>query len=147
MNDPQYREDLLLNKDGQNAMWNRCFWQGYPIGSAMKPAVALAALQEGVIDTSTQFRCGYTYYNADMPDFHPLCMGTHGYLNVIEALTVSCNIFFYDTGYNLGIDNMNLYQRKLGLGELTGVEIYESDGTLAGPDEKEDWYGGHRPVG
>lgn len=136
MNDPQYREDLLLNKDGQNAMWNRCFWQGYPIGSAMKPAVALAALQEGVIDTSTQFRCGYTYYNADMPDFHPLCMGTHGYLNVIEALTVSCNIFFYDTGYNLGIDNMNLYQRKLGLGELTGVEIYESDGTLAGPDEK-----------
>ena len=43
MNDPQYREDLLLNKDGQNAMWNRCFWQGYPIGSAMKPAVALAA--------------------------------------------------------------------------------------------------------
>lgn len=142
MNDPQYREDLLLNKDGQNAMWNRCFWQGYPIGSAMKPAVALAALQEGVIDTSTQFRCGYTYYNADMPDFHPLCTGTHGYLNVIEALTVSCNIFFYDTGYNLGIDNMNLYQRKLGLGELTGVEIYESDGTLAGPDEKEDWYGG-----
>ena len=95
-----------------------------------------------MIDTSTQFRCGYTYYNADMPDFHPLCMGTHGYLNVIEALTVSCNIFFYDTGYNLGIDNMNLYQRKLGLGELTGVEIYESDGTLAGPDEKEDWYGG-----
>lgn len=142
MNDPQYRENLLLNKDGKSAMWNRCFWQGYAIGSTMKPAVALAALQEGVIDASTQFRCGYTYYNDDMPDFHPLCMGTHGYLNVIDALTMSCNIFFYDTGYQLGISNMNLYQRKLGLGVPTGVEIYESDGTLAGPDERQDWYGG-----
>ena len=37
---------------------------------------------------------------------------------------------------------MNLYQKRLGLGEPTGVEIYESDGTLAGPDTKSDWYGG-----
>lgn len=142
MDDPQYREDVLLNKDGTYPMFNRCFEGEYPIGSTMKPAVALAALQEGIINTSTQFRCGHTYYNEDMPTFHPQCMGTHGFLNVTRALTVSCNIFFYDTGYALGINNMNLYQKRLGLGEPTGVEIYESDGTLAGPDTKSDWYGG-----
>ena len=94
MDDPQYREDVLLNKDGTYPMFNRCFEGEYPIGSTMKPAVALAALQEGIINTSTQFRCGHTYYNEDMPTFHPQCMGTHGFLNVTRALTVSCNIFF-----------------------------------------------------
>ena len=142
INDAQYREDLLLNKDGKSAMWSRCFWQGYPIGSAMKPAVALAALQEGIITPDTTHYCAYRYTNPYLNDFSAYCMGYHGTLDVTRALTVSCNSFFYQTGFDLGISRMNLYQRRLGLGEYTGVEIYETDGTLAGPDEREEWYDG-----
>ena len=65
---------------------------------------------------------------------------------MVEAIKVSCNVFFYEMAYRLGIETMNEYALAFGLGESTGIEIGDSPGILAGPAEREAkgeaWYGG-----
>jgi penicillin-binding protein 2 len=65
----------------------------------------------------------------------------------MEALQMSCNYFFYVTGRNVGIDAIDRYARAYGLGQPTGIELYESTGILASRDYKEEnvgesWYVG-----
>ena len=112
----------------------------YAPGSTFKPGVAAAALQEGVITTNTIIvdRGAYSF-----GDYHPRCWiyltkgRTHGAQDVVQAIQNSCNYFFYEVGNRLGIDKMNEYSRKLGLGIPTGIEISEKSGILAGPDYSE----------
>jgi penicillin-binding protein 2 len=61
-------------------------------------------------------------------------MGTHGAINVTRALQESCNIFFYDVGRRLGIDNIYKYAKMLGLGAPTGIELPEAEGQIVTPE-------------
>ena len=125
----RYIEDydkLIANKD--NPLWNRALDSTFTPGSTIKPAVAMAGLEEGVINEETEIYCEgvYTFYS----DYQPTCMGTHGYLDLAWALYNSCNIFFYETSRLLGIEKLNSYFTMFGLGEETGIEINESAGTV-----------------
>ena len=90
----------------------------------------------------------YTYYS----DYQPVCWiytntrGSHGTETVAEAITDSCNIFFYDVGRRLGIDSITEYATMFGLGQKTGIEIGEYQGRVAGPATSAalgmQWYGG-----
>ena len=51
-----------------------------------------------------------------------------------QAITDSCNIFFYDTAAKMGIATLQDYAQQFGLGEYTGIEISESRGRMAGPE-------------
>ncbi len=123
--------DLLADPD--KPLFNRALNGAFACGSTMKPGVALAALNEGVITPDTAFTCRYAYDRFSASGLVLHCMGRHGSIGVITALQKSCNIFFYDTGLALGIDTMNRYSSQFGLGEKTGVEIGEVSGVLAGP--------------
>ncbi|MBQ3970543.1 MAG: penicillin-binding protein, partial [Clostridia bacterium] len=70
------------------------------------------------------------------------CMGYHSSETVRDALRDSCNYFFADVGRQLGINAMDLYAEKFGLGVHTGIEIYENTGILAGRDSQV-WYEGN----
>ena len=59
---------------------------------------------------------------------------THGNDNVTEALKDSCNIFFYTMADNLGIRKLMEYAKNFGLGESTGIELVETTGNMANPD-------------
>ncbi len=121
-----------------NPLFNRALMGTYEPGSTFKISVAAAALEYGVINRNTTiFDSGvYRYYN----DFQPHCWiytsygYGHGNVNVISAIQNSCNYFFYDVGRQLTIERLNKYCKSLGLGELTGIEIPESAGILAGPE-------------
>ena len=67
---------------------------------------------------------------------------THGSINVSQAIQVSCNVFFYETGKRLGISTINEYAKMFGLGQKTGIEIAgEKYGTVAGDNYNENkWY-------
>ncbi len=131
----RYFEDYdELVKDVSSPLWNRAIQSAYAPGSTMKPAVALAALEEGTIDANSSFYCGRTYILEDQTF---KCLSGHGYLNVTSALEKSCNIFFFETGKKLGIDKMNKYCNLLGLGQKTGLEIPEAEGMLASIANKE----------
>ncbi len=117
-----------LNSDPSTPLWNRALRSTYTPGSTIKPAVAMAGLEEGVIGGGTVVTCKqiYTHYE----DYQPRCTGYHGGQNVINALYNSCNIFFYETSRLLGIEKLNSYFSMFGLGEKTGIELYESSGTV-----------------
>ena len=128
--------DLLADPD--NPLFNRALYGTFPNGSTMKPAIAVAGLMDQIITPTTKLAAcvgHYTFYSEY--NFSPKCMGYHGSINVSAALQKSCNVFFYDLGRLLGITRMNYYCRYFGLGEKTGIEIGESAGLLAGPEERE----------
>lgn len=125
-----------LASNSRNPLFNRFALGTYAPGSTFKPMMACAALEEGVIDENTTFRCVGTFRYYDMT-FRCLDFNAHGNENVKEALRDSCNIFFYNCADKLGIAKMNEYATMFGLGEKTGVEISESAGVLAGPASAE----------
>ena len=138
--------DLLA--DPARPMVNRALQGRYAPGSTFKVVTATAGLSEGVITPLTTIYDrgiideyeGYSYTCWAYP-------GSHGTINVMEALQMSCNYFFYVTGRNVGIDAIDRYARAYGLGQPTGIELYENTGILASRDYKEEnvgesWYVG-----
>ncbi len=123
-----------LVADNDSPLWNRSLQSAYAPGSTMKPAIAIAALEEKEITTASTCYCGGTYVLEDQTF---KCLSTHGYLNVTTALEKSCNIFFFEMGKMLGIDKMNKYCNLLGLGQETGIELPEAEGMLASIANKE----------
>lgn len=124
-----YSEDYsALNEDKSKPLWNRALRSTYTPGSTIKPAVAMAGLEDGIINGDTVVYCNkkYTYYE----DYQPGCTGRHGNQNVINALYHSCNIFFYETSRLLGIEKLNNYFTMFGLGEKTGIELAENEGIV-----------------
>lgn len=138
----QYEEDYdQLLKDENKPLFDRAFNGTYPPGSTFKPAVAAAALQEKVVTADEVIRCvgRYKVYK----DFQPSCMHVHGNITLVPALSKSCNYYFFELGHRLGIEKMNSYCLDFGLGKKTGVEVGESSGTLAGPMNRDEWFGGY----
>lgn len=124
-----YQEDYdKLSADVSKPLWNRALKSTYTPGSTIKPAVAMAGLEEGLIQGNTGIVCGgiYRYYK----DYQPGCTNIHGYQNVVNAIFNSCNIYFYETARRLGIEKLNSYFSMFGLGEPTGIELSESEGTV-----------------
>lgn len=129
-----YNNYSKLADDSRQPMWNRFAMGTYAPGSTFKPAMACAALEEGIITENTTFTCvnPFMYYNIPFrcqQNSH----GTGSVLNVSRALRDSCNVFFYNCADLLGINKMNEYCSMFGLGEKTGIEISEASGVLAGP--------------
>ena len=125
--------DQLVQADNQ-PLFNRALQAAYTPGSTFKPLVSLAALAEGVITPSTNVNCTHIYTRFE--SYQPQCEGYHGLINVVNAIRYSCNIFFYEVGYNLGIDKIDEYAAKVGLGLPTGIELPENTGQVASPELK-----------
>ncbi len=101
---------------------NRSMAGVYPPGSTIKMAVALAALESGVIDYNTKFFCSGSK-ELGSSTFHCWAKDGHGKLNLMEAIEQSCDVYFYELGLKIGIDKIALMMKKLGLGQYYDVEI------------------------
>ena len=123
----QYSE---YSADESLPLFNRSLQGLYTPGSTFKPAVAVAALDAGVINRYSTVYCNgvYTYYDT----YRPKCTrhGHSGNIDVITAIKWSCNIFFYDVGRRTTSDVYDAYAYKLGMGVRTGVEVSEALGHL-----------------
>ena len=127
-----YHEDYAsLAEDAGKPLWNRAFQSGYSPGSTMKPATAIAGLEEGYITPTSIFYCAGVHEYIDQT-FVCFNRTAHGAENVKTALGESCNLFFFDIAEHVGIQKLNAYASLLGLGQKTGVEIAEAEGILAG---------------
>ena len=128
------RDFAELNSDPRLPMLNRATCWAFAPGSTFKPLVAVAALETGTITTSTKIRDMGAYHFYDMTYHCWIYPGTHGLVNVTDAITVSCNYFFYEVGKLTGISTLDRYAAAFGLGEHTGIEIYEETGSMTSPD-------------
>lgn len=137
-----YQNYSQMVQQSPSPLLNRATQGLYTVGSTYKPAVSLAALDTGTITAAERVNCTgrYTFYR----DYQPVCEGVHGPISVVDALRVSCNIFFYDMGRRMGIETINEYSYALGLGHATGIEIPEQAGQLSSPETRaaigEEWY-------
>lgn len=133
-----------------NPFFNRALNGTYAPGSTFKLCTSVAALESGIITPNTKIatKGKYTYWS----DYQPACWiynqyrGSHGRINVSEAIYHSCNYFYYEVGRLMGIDTLNAYATAFGLGQPTGIELSEKIGILDGPEyraQTEDlWVGG-----
>lgn len=139
-----------LLTDPLNPLLNRATRQVYPPGSTFKMVTAVAGLESGIIEPDTEIMDTgvYTYYQDDGPQcwYWRQYRRKHGLVNVSEALEVSCNVFFFDVGRRVGIQGLQEFAAKFGLGEPTGIELYEETGVMAGPEYTQSmgqtWYEG-----
>ena len=135
-NYPSYDQNLYASNyseyssDPSLPLFNRALQGLYTPGSTFKPAVAVAALDSGLINQYSTVYCNgvYNYFK----DYHPRCTrhGHSGNIDVVTAIKWSCNVFFYDVGRRLTSDVYDAYAYKLGLGQRTGVEVGEALGRL-----------------
>lgn len=126
--DADYYASLLENED--RPLLNRALQGVYAPGSTYKIGVALAALEQGYTDEQYTCNCTGKYALLNNPD----CNGVHHSTDIFEAIQESCNIFFYDIGYRMGIESITNYTKNLGLGESTGIELGEKLGTVTGSE-------------
>ncbi len=136
-------EDLL--QDETRPLVNRALSGLYSPGSTWKPCMAVAALTEGFIDGDTTITCTGQFTKYIDAGYAPSCYGgPHGSLTVDQALTYSCNFFFFTVGDQITIKNIDKYATLFGLGQPTGIELAEASGRVASPEYKSQLYAGKR---
>ena len=131
LTEPGYYSQLANDK--ANPLFNRAFQGAFAPGSIFKPLVACGALEEGVLTTEDKIKCVGIYHYPGH-NFTTKCLGVHGNADLNYAMAKSCNVYFSEAGRRLGIENMNLYAKRFGLGVKTGIELTETTGILAGPE-------------
>ncbi|MBE6780205.1 MAG: penicillin-binding protein [Ruminococcaceae bacterium] len=121
-----------LAADPAKPLMDRAFQGIYPIGSTIKPGVAVAALELNKYRNGETIKCVKTYdYFAD---YKPKCLHYHGSINLKTAISKSCNYFFFELGKRIGATSLTDYFKQFGLGVKTGVEVNDSAGLLIQPD-------------
>ena len=112
--------DLASNKF--RPMENKAVQGQYPPGSTYKIVTAMAGLEEGVITEHTRLFCP-GQYRCGNRTFRCWKRGGHGFMQVVDALAQSCDVFFYQVGEKLGVDRLAKYAKACGLGSPTGTDL------------------------
>ena len=127
--DPNMFTDRLLTRDWRrlnahprNPLLNRVTAGMYAPGSTFKMIVALAALEAGIINEKSRYFCNGSMELGNAT-FHCWFEDGHGSMNVVRALERSCDVFFYEVALKTGIQRIKAMAGKLGLGDVTGIDI------------------------
>jgi penicillin-binding protein 2 len=114
--------DLRDNPD--LPLFNRAVRGTYPPGSTIKPMLALAALETGATNLTRKTTCiGFFQLPGDDHRYRDWKPEGHGTVDIHDAITQSCDVYFYEISGELGIDNMHEYLTRFGLGRQTGIDV------------------------
>ncbi len=126
--DPAYWKSLLKNR--YHPLNNRAIQGLYPPASTYKILVALAGLEEGVIDEDTAFTCSGKF-KLGKKVYRCWNKYGHGKIKLKRAIEQSCDIYFYNLGLKLGVDGIASWAKKFGLGRITGIALeHEKSGLI-----------------
>lgn len=132
----------ILNAPGR-PLFNRAIQGGYGPGSTIKPFVALAGLEQGVVTPEKRvFSTGQYFLPGQDRPYHDWKPGGHGWVDLQGALEQSVNTYFYQLARDMGIDLMHDYLSQFGLGEKTGLDLLgENSGLLPSRQWKRGQFG------
>jgi len=118
--------NALLN-DKNRPLVNRATLGIYPPASTIKPFIAVAALQEGVITpNTTRNDPGYWKIpNSKTKPFRDWLRWGHGTVDIVKAIEESVDTFFYQIAFDMGIDRLSSWMMMFGFGDYTGIDIHE----------------------
>ena len=134
-----------ISANPSRPLLNHATQQRYAPGSTFKMVTAAAGISEGVISSSDTVGCHGRFEKIDPSPACWIYPGGHGYMNMQNAITNSCNMYFYEVGYRLGelggsfsnddgIEILSQYAAMYGLDRRSGVEIEEADPSVATRD-------------
>ena len=136
-----------LNTDPSTPFLNRVMQGLYPPGSVIKPQIGLAGLENDFIKENTIINCkGYFSVPGNNHKFRD--MGYYGPLDLRRSIERSCDVFFYELAYNMGVTTMTDFLRPFALGTKTNIDLLgESSGVAPTPEYKrqrfkQPWYTG-----
>ena len=137
-------------RDEMHPLQNRAIHGQYPPGSTFKIIMAIAALEEGVVEPETRLFCNGSLVVGKRV-FRDWKKGGHGWVDLHKGIVESCDVYFYQLGQRLGVDRIAKYARMLGLGAKTGIAL---EGEMSGliPDTRwkkkrfgQRWFPGETP--
>ena len=146
-----------LQEDPDRPLFNRALRGAYPPGSTIKPILGLAGLNLSTIDPDQEVYCGGFYQlpgkSHRSPDWK---RGGHGRVDLHDAISESCDVYFYELATQMGITPMAEFLRRFGLGTPTGIDVPGEKGGLV-PDpqwkkgafarrEDQPWYPGETVI-
>ena len=111
-----------LNRDKKKPLFNRATAGQYPPGSTVKPMLALGALDMGIVDSEYYLPCEGEFklpnYSRPFRDW-----ATHGSVNAKRAIQASCDVYFYETAVEMGIERMSSFLKQFNLGAQSRVDL------------------------
>ena len=127
--------------DPSHPLQNRVTQGRFPPGSTFKPLVALAALEKGAINENTTFGCG-GHFAFGGHVFKCWQKRGHGSVSLHKGIVQSCDVFFYNTGLKVGVDNIHEMAELIGITKPTGVDLPgEKSGLVPSTEWKKRTYG------
>jgi penicillin-binding protein 2 len=141
-----YKE--LMNSPDR-PLYNRALRGQYPPGSTVKPFIALAGLENGIIRVTDRVFCpGYYKLPGHDHKYRDWRKGGHGTMNMDGSIVESCDVYYYVLARNLGVDNLHSFLSLFGFGKITGIDLSgELEGLLPSREwkrlqRKATWYPG-----
>jgi penicillin-binding protein 2 len=138
-----------LQSSENQPLYNRALRGLYPPGSTIKPFIALAGLEFEAVTPEQRLYCpGYYQLPGVDHQYRDWKKGGHGSVDLNQAITESCDVYFYRLASMLGIDHMHSFLQKFGFGEKTGIDLMgEKKGLLPSREwklaqKKQSWYPG-----
>jgi penicillin-binding protein 2 len=138
-----------LQASESQPLYNRALRGLYPPGSTIKPFIALAGLEFEAINSEQRLFCpGYYQLPGVDHQYRDWKKGGHGSVDLNQAITESCDVYFYRLASMLGIDHMHSFLQQFGFGEKTGIDLIgEKTGLLPSREwklaqKKQSWYPG-----
>ncbi len=139
INGISHQDYTALNEDPDRPLYNRVLQGTYPPGSTIKPMAGIAGLVDGVITPGKRvYDPGFFRLSGQKHVFRCWNKRGHGSVDLKYAIAQSCDTYFYDMAYHMGIDRFSAAMRKFGFGEKTGVDLpSESSGLMPTQEWKE----------
>lgn len=138
-----------LQQSESKPLFNRAIRGQYPPGSTVKPFIGLAGLETGTISASQKNYCpGFFQLPGHSHKYRDWRKGGHGSVDLTDAVTQSCDVYFYALAHQMGIDKLHGFLSRFGFGRRTNVDIPgEREGVLPSREwkkkfRKQAWYPG-----
>jgi penicillin-binding protein 2 len=126
-----------LNNDPDRPLFNRALTGQYPPGSTYKPFMALAALHLGKRTAQWGFNDpGVFMLPGNSHQYRDWKVGGHGFVDMHKSIVISCDIYYYQLAFELGIDTISNFMRQFGFGARTGIDL---EGEATGINPSQEW--------
>ncbi len=143
----------ILLENPEHPLENKSIQGLYAPGSIFKVVTSYSGLEQSVISPEDEYFCNGEFYVKGRTDPYKCWKeGGHGRVNLLKAIKGSCNVYFYNVGMGVGVDQMHKYARMFGLGKITGIGLLnEKEGIIPSSKWKkreynEPWYEGENPT-
>jgi penicillin-binding protein 2 len=138
VNGIEYADYKALRDDPKQPLFNRALRGQYPPGSTVKPFMGLAGLETGVTTAKSTTYCpGFFMLPGNTRKYRDWKHTGHGTVNLVSAITQSCDVYFYDLALSMGINRIHDYLEHFGFGQPSNIDIQgELGGLLPSPEWK-----------